>query len=600
MNTPNETIVPEQSLEAGKEARSDRPREEAAWLRRARVILKYWRRRVAGAVLLPELSPGEARKLRAAVRDEAELSHGYVLMCGLSAGIATLGLLQSSTAVVIGAMLISPLMSPIAALGFGFASIDGARIRDAARVVMIGAAIGILTGMVITWISPIRNATPEILARTQPTLLDLAVALFSGMAGGYATVIGRGGTAIGVAIATALMPPLATLGYSLGMLNFSFAFGALLLFLTNLAAIAFAFALVARLSNAARPLRRVEMTPRTIVVLVAAVLALATPLSMTLLRLSHEANMRSAARQAILASTDPDRARIAQLDASWPLIGEPSVQALVISPNYAPDAEARAELRLKDAIGRNVDISLQQVLAANVPEQTRALVDAAMERTIAGVAADNLPVDQIRSRLGLPVMSMWASRTQHVAHVEPVPLRGWKLADYRDAESLANPKGEAWRIRVVPPAQSDMMVRLPLPVAPAPSDDRAAAARNAPPPEYPEAAIPVDLAVWALHRWGARSVNLELPEGQDGASLRSALAEGGIAVVGPQAGAETDEARATSPGRRPERRKANGLAPVATLSIAIPTPAEAAERRAAKAAAEAEAAATRPQTATPR
>jgi uncharacterized hydrophobic protein (TIGR00271 family) len=153
--------------------------------------------------------------LRHQVQDDGALTRGYMLMCGLAAGIAALGLLQSSTAVVIGAMLVSPLMSPIAALGFGFASIDGQRIRDAARVVLVGAAIGIAAGMLITWISPIRNATPELLARTQPTLLDLAVALLSGIAGGYATVMGKGGTAIGVAIATALMPPLTTVGYGI-------------------------------------------------------------------------------------------------------------------------------------------------------------------------------------------------------------------------------------------------------------------------------------------------------------------------------------------------------------------------------------------------
>jgi uncharacterized hydrophobic protein (TIGR00271 family) len=159
--------------------------------------LLRWRIRFARLILLPELSPDDARDLRHQVQDDGALTRGYMLMCGLAAGIAALGLLQSSTAVVIGAMLVSPLMSPIAALGFGFASIDGQRIRDAARVVLVGAAIGIAAGMLITWISPIRNATPELLARTQPTLLDLAVALLSGIAGGYATVMGKGGTAIG-------------------------------------------------------------------------------------------------------------------------------------------------------------------------------------------------------------------------------------------------------------------------------------------------------------------------------------------------------------------------------------------------------------------
>jgi uncharacterized hydrophobic protein (TIGR00271 family) len=194
----------------------------------------------------------EAEEVRAHIEEEGALTERYALMCALSAGIATLGLLQSSSAVVIGAMLVSPLMGPIAALGFGLASLESDRIFRAARAVGIGVAVGIFVGMTITWLSPIRNATPEIVARTAPTLLDLAIALLSGLAGGYATVHRRGETAIGVAIATALMPPLATLGYSIAVWRLDFVFGALLLFLTNLAAISFAFALALR-PNAAAP-----------------------------------------------------------------------------------------------------------------------------------------------------------------------------------------------------------------------------------------------------------------------------------------------------------------------------------------------------------
>lgn len=219
------------------------------------------RTRFAHFVLLPELSPSQAHDLRALVLEDGSLTAGFVLMSILSAGIATLGLLQNSVAVVIGAMLVSPLMGPIAALGFSFASLDGHRIGEAIKVVAVGAAIGILTAVLVTWLSPIRNATPEIIGRTQPTLLDLAIVLLSGIAGGYATVRQKGGTAIGVAIATALMPPLAVVGYGLGVYRLDFAGGAMLLFLTNPAAIAFAFAFIARLSGAARPTGRVEFTP---------------------------------------------------------------------------------------------------------------------------------------------------------------------------------------------------------------------------------------------------------------------------------------------------------------------------------------------------
>lgn len=149
---------------------------------RVDVWLRYLRR-----LLLRKLEPGEAADVREHVDEDGQFTERYALMCALSAGIATLGLLQSSSAVVIGAMLVSPLMGPIAKLGFAFGSIDARRAQEAARVVLIGALTGVAIGAVLTWLSPIRNATPEIIARTAPTLLDLAVAVLSGLAGGYAT-----------------------------------------------------------------------------------------------------------------------------------------------------------------------------------------------------------------------------------------------------------------------------------------------------------------------------------------------------------------------------------------------------------------------------
>jgi hypothetical protein len=89
-------------------------------------------RGVSSFVLIPNLKGEEGRNLRLKVYDDGALTPGYMLMCALSSGIAALGLLQSSTAVVIGAMLVSPLMTPIVALGFAFASFDGKRIQSTA------------------------------------------------------------------------------------------------------------------------------------------------------------------------------------------------------------------------------------------------------------------------------------------------------------------------------------------------------------------------------------------------------------------------------------------------------------------------------------
>ncbi|MCT2398915.1 DUF389 domain-containing protein [Novosphingobium mangrovi (ex Huang et al. 2023)] len=544
-------------------------RNRPIWLRRAEAFFHLLRIKFAHAVLLPELTPDLAFDLRQTVRKEGQLTKGYILMCALSAGIATLGLLQSSTAVVIGAMLVSPLMSPIAALGFGFASLDGHRIRDAVKVVAIGALIGILTGVLLTWLSPIRNATSEILSRTEPNLLDLAVALFSGIAGGYSTVIGKGGTAIGVAIATALMPPLTVIGYGIGVFQPMFAIGALLLFLTNLAAITFAFALIARLSGAARPLGKVEWTPRYVTILVAAFLALGTPLSMTLMKLSNEARIRAAARSAIVEACGEKDVTIAQLDVKTSVFGSPTVDAVVIARSYTSNAANQAEGLIKQALDENVEVHLQQVLAADVQAQTRAMVDAAMERTAAGIAADVPPFKTIRRAIGLPTRSLWTDRAQRMVYAEPVPAPGWTLADYRAIETRASEGVTGWTVRIVPPAQADLTVLL--------SDSTG---DNATPP--PADAISADLALWALERWGMSKVTLSGTDTARLAGLGKLLSDAGIeaTTVAPPESPTTENG-----GSNAEKPEAP---PVAVIGIYTPSPSQIA---AAKAAAEKEAAA---------
>lgn len=459
-----------------------------------RAIFARLRVKLARFFLLPELSSEDAYNLRHKVMDESEADQGYVLMCALSAGIAALGLLQGSTAVVIGAMLVSPLMAPIAALGFGFASLDGKRIRDAARVVLIGAAIGVVVGVAITWLSPIRNATPEIIARTEPTLLDLAVALLSGAAGGYATVRGQGGTAIGVAIATALMPPLATIGYGIAVFQPKFFLGALLLFLTNLSAIAFAFAVIARLSGIARPIRKVEWTPRYIAAGLTVFLVLSIPLALTLAQVTREARLRSTARTIITEVTGANRLGIAQMDASWTLLGKPQINAVVVTPAYASNAEDEIASRLEAAIGTAPVVTVQQVLAADVSSQTRALVDAAMERTVAGIAADVPPITRLRASVGLPTRGLWLNRAERSVTIEPVAADGWTLAHYREMERRVNQGSDGWNVRIFPPVQAD------LPVAADTS--------------LSDGAVRPEIAVWALQRWGvARTTVVAGPGG---------------------------------------------------------------------------------------
>jgi uncharacterized hydrophobic protein (TIGR00271 family) len=485
-----------------------------------RGLLRHWRERTADLVLIPNLAGPLGDQLRQQVYADAALSAGYMLMCGLSAGIATLGLLQSSTAVVIGAMLISPLMTPIVALGFAFASLDGKRIRDAVRVVAVGALIGMCVGALLTWISPIRNATPEILARTEPTLLDLAVALLSGIAGGYAIVRDKGGTAIGVAIATALMPPLAVVGYGLGVGRPDYAGGAFLLFLTNLAAIAFAIGLIARLSGAARPFAAMKLTRDAALVGLVAFLALATPLALTLVRVTQEATARARARQAITAVLAVKPLNIAQLDVKWPLRGRLTVDAVVVAPRFRSDAQAEITRRLAASLGTRPEVSVQQIVAADVGSQARAMVDAALQRTVAGITSDVPPFEEMRAALGIPIETVWTNRSEHIAWLVPMAAPGWALADYRDAEALAGAVSGVWRARIVPPPQDMLTIDL--------NDDAGAETGTS----------SVDVALWAVQRWGLKNVTITVARGtatpeqarQRAAPLIDRLATAQIAV----------------------------------------------------------------------
>lgn len=178
----------------------------------------------------------------AEIRQEADESRQfdvvYFAMLVLSSLISLLGLLLNSPAVVIGAMLISPLMGPILACGLALTAADWNIGKKAARNVALSVAEAIVITALATRLSPLREVTPEILARTNPNLMDLLIALFSGIAGTLA--LGSRKTAMtilpGVAIATALIPPLATVGYGIGTAQSTIASGALMLFLTNFAA----------------------------------------------------------------------------------------------------------------------------------------------------------------------------------------------------------------------------------------------------------------------------------------------------------------------------------------------------------------------------
>ncbi|MBO4740822.1 MAG: DUF389 domain-containing protein, partial [Bacteroidales bacterium] len=177
--------------------------------------------------------------------------------------IASLGLNVNSTAVIIGAMLISPLMGPIIGMGLaiGINNID--LLRRAAKNFGVATLISILTATIYFLISPLGDAQSELLARTSPTLYDVLIAFFGGSAGFVATATkGKGQVIPGVAIATALMPPLCTAGYGIASGHLLYFLGAFYLFFINTVFICLATFLGVRMMRF-KPIKNINASKRT-------------------------------------------------------------------------------------------------------------------------------------------------------------------------------------------------------------------------------------------------------------------------------------------------------------------------------------------------
>ncbi len=379
----------------------------------------------------------------------------FVLSLLLSAGIATLGLVLNSPAVVIGAMLISPLMGPILAAGLALAAADV--YLGLKSLLSILASVGLAVGFsaFLVWLLPFHSPTAEILARTQPNLLDLGVALFSGLAGSLVVSRGTkaGGVTVlpGVAVAVALMPPLCTVGFGVGSgFLWPVIYGAGLLFLTNLAAIvASAFlvfyivrmdapdirssldeSMLARASQDRlyRALQRTRLSSAfrhahglrwRIVMIVTILLVLFVPLRRGLLQVRDETIARTAARE-VVKSLTPSSALVAQaVDLSADRV---SIR-LIVTSRIDPERIAAAERALVRRTGKEATISVRRIAAE---EELAVLREELTRPAPAPVPPPPAPLGlnaarkELLGRLDAPLKEIWPA--------DLVPLQSYELA----------------------------------------------------------------------------------------------------------------------------------------------------------------------------
>ncbi len=197
-----------------------------------------------GIPLFPHASREQYAALFKNLREESRLSTTFMVLLILATMIATFGLFINSSSVIIGAMLLAPLMQPIVSFSMGVLRQDNTLLANGAKSIVVGVLAVLFTAAFIALLTPIERLTPEMAARLSPTILDLYIAIVSGVAAAYVKTNEKiQGSLAGVAIAVALVPPITVAGIGLGWGNWHIFSTAFLLFITNLVGIVFAAAL---------------------------------------------------------------------------------------------------------------------------------------------------------------------------------------------------------------------------------------------------------------------------------------------------------------------------------------------------------------------
>jgi uncharacterized hydrophobic protein (TIGR00271 family) len=397
-----------------------------------------------------EVSQIDQAAVVARIRPDSAWSTHYAFMICMSAGIAIIGLLQNSVAVIIGAMLIAPLMGPIIALGFAIATGDFRWMKDSVRTLLIGVLLALILCVILVKASPIEAVTSEIAARTRPTLFDLGVALFSGLAGSYAVVRGREGTIIGVAIATALMPPLAVVGFGLATGQWNIFGGALLLFFTNFMTIALSAAIVARAYGFSARLSPDTSRWHTFIIIGSFIL-LALPLGYSLRQIAWEATVQTQSKAAI-REVFPENSRVTDLlvDASaTPIL----VQASVLTRTAESEADNRVKSALEIRLGTAAAVTIDQYLIGSSVDLAAARNDIEQMRdaTARGMH-DNAEISRDLALLaGVNAKAVTVDNVKKRATVRSARLPDAGLAAYRALEQRLTNARPSWTVELEPP-----------------------------------------------------------------------------------------------------------------------------------------------------
>lgn len=444
------------------------------------------------------VSPIAHESILTDVIDEGGMTPRYAFMVTMSCAIATLGLLLSSPAVIIGAMLISPLMGPIMSLGFSLCTIDFLQMKKSLIAIAGGFFLSLAIASVIVFVSPITDPTPEIIARTQPNLFDLMVAIFSGLAGGYATIKQKGAAIVGVAIATALMPPLAVVGYGVATASWPIIEGAFFLFMTNLLAISLTVTMLAKwygfgIDNS----HKHTLFQSALVFMVFIILSV--PLGLSLSKIAYQSYVTKTAKAEIQAHFAEASSRMSNFSISFKGKEEINVDCIMITDLYEPRAQEALQNKLQTDLGRKINLSLDQIVVAKQEQEKIAatpekIADTALSNTILANPLQPKPVTAsvdedvtktIQAAISFPAEFINVDKALKTAAIYPKPALAPNLDVLYDTEKELRTRFQGWDMVIVPPTQ----------VLPFVYFDKNRATLN-------EAETrKIDYILWAIRRW---------------------------------------------------------------------------------------------------
>ena len=457
-------------------------------MRHIRNFLAWWRRHMRHL---------DREDTQAQVLEDGGLSYSYAFLVVTACGIATLGLMLNSVAVIIGAMLVAPLMGPIVLLGFAIAETNVEKAIRSGKALLVGVVGALAISVFIVTLSPYIPPTPEILARTSPNLFDLLVAVLSGMVAGYAVTNRKIGAVAGVAIATALMPPLAASGYGLAMGEMYIFQGAFMLFLTNMLAIALSVAGMAiwyGFGNLHTPRTLIWQTALAGIVLV----VLSIPLWHTL---QESVTKTRIIREVETVLRDKLHIKGASLDKLDVDIGADQlvkISAVVFTGEFDKQARERLLPELERRLERRVELALDQVLLGNDNEPGGG-AQSVIANQIGIAAQTGAPLTDAqllqrhsRKLVPLPLAAVEVDTAGKLAVFQVAPGFDGPLDTLRQMEETLGKRFPDWRVAIIPP------------IGPLPEIPFTAGAASL----TQEAKLAVQDGVWALTRWQATSVEV--------------------------------------------------------------------------------------------